>query len=192
MKIYIVRHVTPCIPSKANKRFWGTCHLHLQGPRIRQARNKQSSACYMLSRWFLARLILRPWRWRRYVPPKRRSTFNGIHSVISKNIELFATTVVRISNPTKFCLNSLFPRPALCPAHRSFRDFTVITILVELYKSRSFIVVLSHHLRVPANVELLRRKKWMALPSNRAMEIRTEGGTNNSVTKYSYIANKII
>jgi hypothetical protein len=32
------------------------------------------SACHLLSRWFLARLILPPWRWKRYVPPKRRLT----------------------------------------------------------------------------------------------------------------------
>jgi hypothetical protein len=46
-------------------------------------------ACHPLSRWFLARLILRPWRWRRHVPQKRRLTFKGLHGVISQNIELF-------------------------------------------------------------------------------------------------------
>jgi hypothetical protein len=44
--------------------YW-TYRLHLQ----------QS---HLLSRWFLARLIVRPWRWRRYVPPKCRLTFNGL------------------------------------------------------------------------------------------------------------------
>jgi hypothetical protein len=33
---------------------------------------RRNSACYLLSRWYLAWLILRPWRWRRHVPPKRR------------------------------------------------------------------------------------------------------------------------
>jgi hypothetical protein len=32
-----------------------------------------------LSRWLLFRFILRPWRWSRHVPPKRQSTFNGLH-----------------------------------------------------------------------------------------------------------------
>jgi hypothetical protein len=41
------------------------------------------------SRWFLAWLILRPWRLRRYVLPKRRLTFNGLHGVTSQKIELF-------------------------------------------------------------------------------------------------------
>jgi hypothetical protein len=45
------------------------------------------------SRWLLARLILRPWRWRRYVPPKRRLTFNGLHGVISQKMVLFDSTL---------------------------------------------------------------------------------------------------
>jgi hypothetical protein len=36
-----------------------------------------------------ARLIFRPWRWRRYFPPKRRLTFNRLHRVISQKIVLF-------------------------------------------------------------------------------------------------------
>jgi hypothetical protein len=40
------------------------------------------------------------WRWRRYVPPKRLLTFNGLHGVISQKMILFITTAVRNSNPT--------------------------------------------------------------------------------------------
>jgi hypothetical protein len=43
--------------------------------RIKLLNNKYiiaGSACHLLSRWFLARLILGPWRWRLYIPPKRR------------------------------------------------------------------------------------------------------------------------
>jgi hypothetical protein len=57
------------------------------------------SACHLLSRWHLDRLIW-PWRWRRYVPPECWLTFNGLHSIISQNIVLFITTAVRTSNPT--------------------------------------------------------------------------------------------
>jgi hypothetical protein len=46
-------------------------------------------ACHPLSRWFLAQLIFRPWRWRRYVPPKRRLTLNRLHGVISQKMVLF-------------------------------------------------------------------------------------------------------
>jgi hypothetical protein len=45
--------------------------------------NSSNSSCQLLSRLYLARFILRPWRWRRYIPPKRRLTFNGLHGVIS-------------------------------------------------------------------------------------------------------------
>jgi hypothetical protein len=44
-----------------------------------------------ISRWFLAWLILRPWRWRRHVSPKRRLTFNGLQCLISHKMELFIT-----------------------------------------------------------------------------------------------------
>jgi hypothetical protein len=36
------------------------------------------------SRWFLASLILRPWRWWRYVPPKRCLSFNGLYGIIRR------------------------------------------------------------------------------------------------------------
>jgi hypothetical protein len=41
-------------------------------------------ARHPLSRWYLARL-LKPWRWKQYVPPKRRLTFNGLHGFISSS-----------------------------------------------------------------------------------------------------------
>jgi hypothetical protein len=77
-----------------NWRFGGTYRLHLQGRKISRARIQGESrwqAEHVLLRWFLARLIFRPWRWWRYVPPKRRLTFNGLHGVISQKIVLFIT-----------------------------------------------------------------------------------------------------
>jgi hypothetical protein len=71
MKSFIFWDMMPCTPLKVNWRSGGTCCLHLQGQRISQAWNKcevggkQSSVCRLLSRWYLGRLILRPWRWRR-------------------------------------------------------------------------------------------------------------------------------
>jgi hypothetical protein len=50
--------------------------------------------------WFLAWLILRPRRWRRYVPLKRQFTFSGLQGSISQKIEIFITTAVRTLNPT--------------------------------------------------------------------------------------------
>jgi hypothetical protein len=50
--------------------------------------------------------ILRPWRWRRYDPPKRRVQLYGLHGVISQKMILFITTAVKTSNPTRIGLNS--------------------------------------------------------------------------------------
>jgi hypothetical protein len=64
------------------------------GSKINRARNQLKNrwqAEHVLSRWFLAQLILRPWRWRRTVSPKRRLLFNGLHGVISQKIKLFLT-----------------------------------------------------------------------------------------------------
>jgi hypothetical protein len=70
--------------------------------------------CLLLtSCWFLASFIIRPWRWRRHVPPKRRLIFNKLHGVISQKIELFMTTGGRTLIPTHssaLCrCNSVFP-----------------------------------------------------------------------------------
>jgi hypothetical protein len=54
LKTSVFRDITLCSPLRVNRRFGGTCY----------------SACHLLSRWFVARLIFRPWRWRRYIPPK--------------------------------------------------------------------------------------------------------------------------
>jgi hypothetical protein len=44
-----------------------------------------------------------PWRWRRYVPPKRQLTFNWLQGVISQTIVLFVSALNSsgISNTTK-------------------------------------------------------------------------------------------
>jgi hypothetical protein len=39
--------------------------------------------------------------WKYHVLPKRQLTFNGLHGVISKKIELIITTAVRTSHPTQ-------------------------------------------------------------------------------------------
>jgi hypothetical protein len=38
---------------------------------------------------FLCSLFFRPWRWRRYVPPKCQLTLNVLHGVISQKMVLF-------------------------------------------------------------------------------------------------------
>jgi hypothetical protein len=60
-----------CSPLKVNRRFEGTCRFHLHGRR----RSQETSVESVLN-------------------------FNGLHGVISQNVELFITTAVSISNPT--------------------------------------------------------------------------------------------
>jgi dolichol kinase len=43
MKSAIFWDITPCSPLKVNRRFGGTCLLHLQGRRISRARNERES-----------------------------------------------------------------------------------------------------------------------------------------------------
>jgi hypothetical protein len=86
MKSSIFYDITPCSPLKVNRRFGRTYRLNLQCRRISRAFHL---ACHLLSRWFLARLILRSWRWKPYAPPKRRLSSNGLHGVISQKTEHF-------------------------------------------------------------------------------------------------------
>jgi hypothetical protein len=58
-------------------------------------------AWQLLSRWFLASLSLGAWRWKRYVPPKHRFTFNGLHGVVSQKIVRFVATAVRTLDPAE-------------------------------------------------------------------------------------------
>jgi hypothetical protein len=44
--------------------------------------------------------LIRPWRWRRNIPPKRQLTFNGLHGVITQKIVFFMKiTVFRVVIP---------------------------------------------------------------------------------------------
>jgi hypothetical protein len=74
MKIPVFWDITLCSSLKFNRRFRGTCRLHIK-------------ICWLsISRLFLAWLILRTWRWKRYVSPKRWLAFNGLLVVISYEI----------------------------------------------------------------------------------------------------------
>jgi hypothetical protein len=84
----------------ANRNWVPLFHFPLFLIKTRISSWQDYSACHLLSRWCLAQLISRPWRWRRYVPPKRRLTLNRLHGVISQKMVLFILTAVRTSNPT--------------------------------------------------------------------------------------------
>jgi hypothetical protein len=81
IKSCIFWEIIPCSPLKVGRRFRGARRLCLHVRRISRARNQLEKQ--------VISLILRPWRWRRHAPPKRRLTFNGVHDVISQTTELF-------------------------------------------------------------------------------------------------------
>lgn len=88
MKSTVFWNVTPRSMLKVSRCFWGTYRLLLQGQRISRAR-KQHSACHLLSLWFLAYLILQPWRWRWCFPLKHQLTFSRLHGIISQKMVHF-------------------------------------------------------------------------------------------------------
>jgi hypothetical protein len=65
MKSIIFWDMTPCSPLSFNRRFGGTYRLHLQGRRNRFSKTSKRAGGKQ-------NLFLRSWRWKRYVPPKRR------------------------------------------------------------------------------------------------------------------------
>jgi hypothetical protein len=71
--------VTSCYPIEVHRCFEGKCHLHLQGVRVSQTSNEQEAVYKQSS--LLTSLILRLWRGRKYVLPKRRWTSTGQHGV---------------------------------------------------------------------------------------------------------------
>jgi hypothetical protein len=58
-----------------------------------------SSAWNLLSRCFLAHIILRPLEMVKACSPKHHLTINWLRSVMSENTEPFMTTAVGTSNP---------------------------------------------------------------------------------------------
>jgi hypothetical protein len=88
MKSTIFWDETPCSPLSVNRRFGGTG---------------------LLPGWFLAQLIFRPWRWRRYVPPKRWLTLNGLNGVIFQKMVLFKTLFVLGLRFPQWWLKNILP-----------------------------------------------------------------------------------
>jgi hypothetical protein len=90
-KSTIIWDIMLCGPMRVNRRFGGTYRLLLQGESL-------FITCFHAG--FLLSLFFDP-EDGGDVLPKRRSTFNGRHGVLSQKMVLFITTAVRTSNPTK-------------------------------------------------------------------------------------------
>jgi hypothetical protein len=102
LKSTIFWNITPRSPLSVNRRFGGTYRLNLQG-RKNKFNKKPAWQPMVLATCshagFLLNLFSRPWRWRRYLPPKRRLTLNGLQDVVSQKMALFIIIAVRTSNP---------------------------------------------------------------------------------------------
>jgi hypothetical protein len=72
MKSSIFWDITACSPLRVN---WCWTAWNLVAKRSLLS---TGSACHLLSLWFLAWLILLPWRWRWYISWKRWLTVNGL------------------------------------------------------------------------------------------------------------------
>jgi hypothetical protein len=91
--------VTSCSLLKVNWHFGGTCHAHLQGQRISQARNQHeagSKQSFMLVSCLAYSLTLEMGA---TCSSKTSVDFSRLHGIISQKTELFITTTVWTSNP---------------------------------------------------------------------------------------------
>jgi hypothetical protein len=70
--------------------------------------------------------FIRPWRWRRHVPPKRRLTLNWLHGVISQKIVLF-------TGYPDWWLVSVEPRYINCSCHEETKMFLEIGVQIFLH-----------------------------------------------------------
>jgi hypothetical protein len=68
------RDITPCSPLTVIRR---------------SSSHHEERFLLIVSSWYAAWLILRPWGRRRYILPKHRFSFNGLHGCISQKIGLF-------------------------------------------------------------------------------------------------------
>jgi hypothetical protein len=83
IKSLIFWDITPWSPLRVKEHFGGT--------------SSRLKLCLLPgSYWYLCWLILRLWRWRRHVPPKRQLAYNGLHGVVYQKIELFYKIYVQI------------------------------------------------------------------------------------------------
>jgi hypothetical protein len=84
-QLWLWNIIMSCSQVKVTRWFGGICCLHLQDWIISQ--HEAELSLPLASCWFLTSLILQPWRWRQYIPPKCYLFFNGLHNVIFQKIE---------------------------------------------------------------------------------------------------------
>jgi hypothetical protein len=102
MKNAVFWDAVPCRSSGLNRKqepAWaGGCRLatSCKLPAIYELEGRESSLLVLCARIFL------PWRWRRYVPPKRRFSPLDLHGATSQKMAFFIVTAVKTSNLTQY------------------------------------------------------------------------------------------
>jgi hypothetical protein len=87
----------------------------------------------LLTCWYLVCLILRPKRWRWYVPPKHQSTFNGLQGVLSQKTELFITAAAKTWNPIYFLFLAIIFSKITCFIHKLISFWTALIIILSFF-----------------------------------------------------------
>jgi hypothetical protein len=114
------------------------------------------------SPWFLAWLILRPWKWRRHVPTKRRLTFSGPHGVIYQKTELFLT---------QSCLSKIVGMQDLRNSRQGLRRFLSSVMWRRVIWWKSILHSTRLHGVMPQN-ELLLAYRYVYVVCAHQMHIR--------------------
>jgi hypothetical protein len=98
------------------------------------------------SRWH-AEPIFRPWRWRRYVSPKRPSTPNGLHGVIPQKMVLFKMSIDEILTSCVFFCNLL--QSYTLPTHTPTFNATFHEYHAQMVNSKQSILYNILHFTYP-------------------------------------------
>jgi hypothetical protein len=95
----VVKKVYLLSPLKVILRFAGTYRLHLKGERNA---GQETSVKVIGKRIHWARLILRSWRWRRYVATKPRLTFTTQHVIRTQDMTIMRSSVASMNKLVGF------------------------------------------------------------------------------------------
>jgi hypothetical protein len=77
---------------KVNRRFRRTYCLLPESRKVNQGTNQQEAVSKLCR--FPACLILKHWRWSKYIPSKRQSTFTGLYPVMSQETDLCTVHII--------------------------------------------------------------------------------------------------
>jgi hypothetical protein len=117
--------IMPYSPLKVNRTL-----LRNISPPSSGTKNKLCLACHLLSFWFLDLLILRTWRWRQYVAPKHRLTFNGLYGVLSQKMwDPFENRCIKFTDTKKIKFMVYSQAPTFHPSLSTVNNIKRLELL---------------------------------------------------------------